>query len=205
MKLLIATSNPGKLAEIKLFLGKLPVEVVSLKDVGIAADADENGSTFRENAVIKARYYSQKSGLPTIADDGGFEIDALNGEPGVKSHRWIHGDREDTDEELITYTMEKMKKIPLYKRGAQLHAVIAFYHPNGMIKTVEKIVRGIVPQKPSDRRTSGFPFRSLLFIPEIYKFYDHDLMTPKEQEKYNHRKHALDELKPAVLKILTAT
>ena len=116
-KLLIATTNPGKLDEIKRFLGDLPVELVALKDVGIIDGVEETGKTFEENAILKAKYYCKKSGLPTLADDGGFEIDALGGEPGVKSHRWIHKDREDTDEELIEYTLKKMRGLPRAKRG----------------------------------------------------------------------------------------
>ena len=101
LKLLIATTNPGKLAEIKRFLFDVPVELVSLNDVGITDHVEETGATFEENAVLKAKFYAEKSGLPTLADDGGFEIDALHGEPGVKSHRWVYGDRENTDEELM--------------------------------------------------------------------------------------------------------
>ena len=128
-KLLIATTNPGKLTEIKRFLVDLPIELVGLKDIGITDVVEETGSTFEENAILKATYYCKKSGLPTLADDGGFEIDALGGEPGVKSHRWIHGDREDTDEELITYTLVKLKGLSRAMRGAQLRLVLALIFP----------------------------------------------------------------------------
>lgn len=196
MKLLIATTNPGKLAEIKRFLSDLPIELVSLKDVGITDNVEETGKTFEENAILKAKYYSKKSGLPTIADDGGFEIDALGGQPGVKSHRWIHGDREDTDDELIAYTFEKMKGI--IKRGAQLRAVLALVLPSGEIHTATSATRGTIPNKPSLDRVPGFPYRSILFIPKIGKYYNHDLLTPQETETYNHRKKALDKLKPMI-------
>lgn len=196
-KLLIATTNPGKLAEIRLFLSDLPVELVSLKDVGIADNVEETGRTFEENAILKAKYYSKKSGLPTIADDGGFEIDALGGDPGVKSHRWIHGDREDTDEELIAYTFEKMKG--KQNRGARLRAVLALVLPNGQVHTATDMTSGIIPDKPAHERTPGFPYRSILFIPEINKYYNHELLTPDETEKYNHRKRALDRLKRFIL------
>lgn len=199
-KLLIATTNPGKLAEIKRFLGDLSIELVGLKDVGITDAVEETGKTFEENAILKAKYYCQKSGLPTLADDGGFEIDALGGEPGVKSHRWIHQDREDTDDELITYTLEKMKGLPRAQRGAQLRLVLALVLPDGRKFTVEEKTRGIVAEKPSDHRTQGFPYRSLLFLPEINKYYDHDLLTPEETDRFNHRKRALDKLKPILLR-----
>ena len=107
-KLLIATTNPGKLAELSRFLSDIPITLVSLKDVGITDTIEEIGKTFEENAILKAKYYFQKSGLPTLADDGGAEIDALNGEPGVKTRRWIHGDRDSTDNELVAYTLKRL-------------------------------------------------------------------------------------------------
>jgi XTP/dITP diphosphohydrolase len=199
-KLLVATSNPGKLTEIKRFLNELPIEIISLSEAGIKADAPETGNNFTENAVLKAKYYFAKSGMPTLADDGGFEIDALNGEPGVKSHRWVFGDRESTDEELISYTIERMKGLPSARRGAQLHLVLALITSSGEIKTAEALVRGIIPEKPSQLRTPGFPYRSLLFIPEIGKFYDHSVMTEAETEKYNHRRKAIKALIPDIKK-----
>lgn len=202
-KLLIATTNPGKLTEIKRFLGDLPIELVGLKDLGITDVVEETGKTFEENAILKAKYYCQKSGLPTLADDGGFEIDALGGEPGVKSHRWIHGDREDTDEELIAYTLEKLRGLPRAKRGAQLRLVLALIFPDGRQFTVEEKTRGVVAEQASEHRTSGFPYRSLLFLPEINKYYDHDLLTPEETDRFNHRKRALDRLKPILKRLLT--
>lgn len=203
-KLLIATTNPGKLAEIKRFLEDVPIELIGLKDMGITDVVEETGKTFEENAILKAKYYCRKSGLPTIADDGGFEIEALDGEPGVKSHRWIHKDREDTDEELIAHTLEKMKGLPQAQRGAQLRLVLALVFPDGQKFTVEEKTRGIVAEKPSDHRTAGFPYRSLLFLSEIDKYYDHDLLTPEETEQFNHRKRALDKLKPILSRGIVA-
>lgn len=204
-KLLVATTNPGKLAEIRRFLSDLPIELVSLKDVGITDAVEETGETFEENAILKATYYAQKSGLLTLADDGGFEIDALGGEPGVKSHRWIHTDRESTDEELISYTFERMKDVPLAKRQAQLRLSLVIVSPDGKIlATAEDKVRGIVPMEPSARRIEGFPYRSILYLPAIGKFYDQDLMTEAETDRFNHRKHALMYLKPFLLALLTA-
>ncbi len=201
-RLLIATTNPGKLAEIRHFLGELPVTLVSLSDVGIKDKANETGSTFDENAILKAKFYAKLSGLPTIGDDGGLEIDALGGAPGVKSHRWIHGDRDDDDEELITYTFEQLKDVPVGKRGAQLRAVLALVLPSGKTVTAEAKTRGIIPLAPANHRTPGFPYRSLLFLPELNKFYDTHELTPEENEVYNHRKKALEKLKPEILKFI---
>lgn len=205
MKLLIATTNPGKLAEIRLFLSDLSMELVSLKDVGVSESVEETGKTFEENAILKAKYYAQKSGLMTIADDGGFEIEALGGEPGVHSHRWIDPSRESSDEELITYAFDRMKSIPEGKRQAQLRLVLALVRANGdVIATTEASVSGIVPQQRSPRKVDGFPYRSILFIPEMNKFYDQNIMTPEETEKHNHRKRAVEQLKPILKTLLTS-
>ena len=193
-KLLIATFNPGKLREITYFLSDIPFELVSLRDVGITHDVEESGSTFEENARLKALFYAKKSNLPAIADDGGLEIDALNGAPGVFSKRWI-GRENATTQEYIDFVLEKMKDVPEGKRGAQLRTVIALGFPDGRIFIEEAHVRGIIPFAPSVYQEEGFPYRSLLFIPEINKFYNHVEMTEQEEEKYNHRKKALEDLK----------
>lgn len=198
-RLLIATTNPGKLDEIRRFLSDLPVELVSLKDVGITDAVEETGTTFEENAILKAKHYAKESGLPTLADDGGFEIDALNGEPGVKSHRWVFGDRENTDEELIAHTIKRMKGLSLAERGARLRLVLALALPDGTVHTAEESVRGVVPVAPTNKITPGFPYRSLLFLPEINKYYNHDELSPEETDRYNHRKKALDKLWPHIL------
>lgn len=204
-KLLIATSNPGKLDEIKLFLSDVPVELVGLDDVGITDRAEETGKTFEDNAILKAKFYGKLTGLPTIADDGGFEIDALNGAPGVKSHRWIHGEKDNEDEDLIAYTFKKIKDVPLNKRGAQLRLVLALATPDGEIHTSEASIRGIIPESPSMRRTKGFPYRSILYLPELGKYYDHSELTSEETDRLNHRKKAVELLRPVLMSLLTQT
>jgi XTP/dITP diphosphohydrolase len=201
-KLLIATSNPGKFAEIKKYLSDLPVTLIGLKDIEIVGTPVESGATFEENAILKAKFYMEKAMLPTIADDGGFEIDALGGAPGVHTHRWIYPDHDNEDAELISYTLEKMKGIPKDKRGAQLRVVLALAIPGEKIITVEEKIRGVVASTPSVHREPGFPYRSLLYLPELGKYYtDHEL-TDKENEAYNHRKKGLEKLKPIIRKNL---
>lgn len=197
-RLLVATSNPGKLNEIKKFLADLPLKLIGLEDLGIKIQARETGKTFKENAILKAKFYARISGLPTLADDGGLEIDALNGEPGVKSHRWIHGDRDDSDEELISHTLKRLEKVPLKERGAQLRVVLALVFTNDKVYTSEEKIRGIIPLVPSSYRMKGYPYRSLLFLPQLGKFYNHDELTSAENARYNHRKRALDKLKPII-------
>jgi XTP/dITP diphosphohydrolase len=196
--LLVATTNPGKLAELQDFLSDLPITLVSLKDVGITAHVEETGKTFEENAILKATHYAKDSQLATIADDGGLEIDALNGEPGVNSHRWIHKNREDEDEELIQHALLRLKDVPMEKRGAQLHLVIAFATPDGKTYTSEGAIRGVIPFEAAPYRRKGFPYRSLLYLPQLKKFYNHDELTEEENRTYNHRRKAIEDLKPII-------
>lgn len=197
-KLLIATHNAAKLEEIRKFLSDLPLELVSLNDVGITEDVEETGKTFEENATLKAKYYSQKSGLLALADDAGIEIDALNGEPGVVSKYWIGG-VETSDQELIDHTFKRMTGVPVEKRGAHLRVVLALADGDKIIAAVEGVTRGVIPEKPSGSPIKkGFPFRQVLFIPEINKYYNQDEMTDEEELKYNHRRQALEKLKPYI-------
>jgi XTP/dITP diphosphohydrolase len=200
-KILIATTNQAKLEEIRESLSDVPIACIGLKDMGITQVVEETGKTFEENAILKAKFYAEKSGLATLADDGGLEIDALNGEPGVHSHRWIHKDREDEDEELIAYTIEKMKSLPHVKRGGQLRVVVALALPNGDVHTSEGIIRGIIAEKPSSYRQKGFPYRSLLYLPKLKKFYNHDELAKEENNAYNHRRRAIEKLKPFIKKM----
>lgn len=193
--LLVATTNPGKFAELREFLSDAAITPVSLTDVGITSHVEEAGKTFQENALLKATHYAKESGLPTLADDGGLEIDALGGKPGVNSHRWIHGNREDEDEELIQHALVRLKDIPEGKRGAQLHLVLAFALPNGKTYTSEGIIRGVIPFAAAPYRRKGFPYRSLLYLPDLKKFYNHDELTEEENRTYNHRRKAIEELK----------
>ena len=201
-KLLIATTNPGKLAEFQEFLSDVPLELVTLKDVGIMATVEETGETFEENARIKAAGYAAISGLPTLADDGGFEIEALGGEPGVHSHRWIHRDREDEDEELIQHVLFRLQGVPEEKRSAQLHLVLVFALPSGESWTSEALVKGNISLEASSYRRVGFPYRSLLYLPEIHKFYNHEELTDEENKTYNHRRQAVEELKAVIQQTL---
>lgn len=195
-KLLIATHNPAKLEEIKKYLADLPIEFISLNDVGITEDVEETGKTFEENAILKAKYFSKKSGLPALADDAGLEIDIFNGEPGVYSKRWIGG-RDTSDEELVAYAFKRMEGVPVEKRGAQMRLVLALADGDKVIATVEGILRGIVAEKPPTfPMKKGFPFRQIIYIPQIGKYYNQEELTEDEELKYNHRKQALEKLKP---------
>lgn len=192
MKLLIATHNPAKADEYKRYLTDLNLEIVSLKDLNIKEEVEENGQTFEANAITKAKFYHELTKLPVIADDGGLTIDALNGDPGVKSRRWL-GYRM-TDEEMIQEVMKRMIDVPPDQRTCHLVGIIALALPNGEIKTTWAQIDGLVATKPTSKRLNGFPYRSFFWLPQFNKFYLD--LTDAEHEQVNHRKFALLKLKP---------
>ena len=185
--LLVATHNPGKLNDIKKGLETLKkkgVIILSLNDLNIKDEPEETGKTFQENALLKARYYANVSGLPTLADDGGLRIEILNGEPGVKSRRWPGF--AATDEELISYTLEKLKGVPIEKRKAILMTCLSFYDPSSKTDILEcEENHGVIAEKASPTRIKGYPYRSLFIIEKFNKYY-YDL-TEEEHVKTNHR------------------
>lgn len=198
MKLLIASHNPAKVEEYKHYLSDLPLELISLSDLNIKEEALEDGKTFKENAVKKAKFYHKLTGLPVIVDDGGLMIDALNGAPGVKSRHWFG--YKMTDEEMIQSVIKKMKDIPEGKRTCHLVGVIALVMPDGTTYTQWAQIDGIVAQVPTEKRLPGFPYRSFFYLPKFKKFYLE--LTDEEHEQINHRKFALLKLKPHLLKLV---
>lgn len=199
-KLLIATTNPGKLREYKEFLSDLTVQLVSLKDIGIVDDIEEKGETYEENSKAKALFYAKKSGLPAIADDGGLEINALGGAPGVKSRRWLG--HEASDEELINHMMEVSKELPDNNRKATFHLVVSIALPNGRVYSKEGEVEGVIAKKPHIKLLHGYPYRSFFYLPDVQKYYHESELTETEMKKYNHRYKAIIRLKPIIVKTL---
>ncbi len=199
MKILIATKNPAKFKDIKSSLDSLPYQFVSLNDLGIKDDVLEDGKTFEENALKKALFYSKKSGLPTISDDGGIEINALNGEPGVKTRRWID-ETESSDDNLIKYTLLRMRKYKGEEREAQLRAVLVLALSSGETYKVEGKIRGIIADKPYKTYKTGFPFDALLYFPDSKKYYYE--LKYEQKNPTNHRTIALEKMKPIIKRIL---
>ncbi len=196
MKLLIATKNPGKLEEISSFLKDLNLEIISLSDVGIKEDVEETGKTYKENSQKKALFFAKKSNLPTIADDGGLEIDALNGEPGIKSRRWLG--YEASDEELIEHMKKVSKDLPENNLGARFVDVISFAFPDGRVWSSGGELRGIIRYNPKLKILKGYPYRSFFYIPEIGKYYHENELTEEEEKIYNHRYKALVKIKEII-------
>ncbi|OGY46507.1 MAG: hypothetical protein A2744_03615 [Candidatus Buchananbacteria bacterium RIFCSPHIGHO2_01_FULL_44_11] len=197
-KLLIASANPAKVAEYKKYLADLPLELVSLTDLGISQVVVEDGKTFAQNAAKKVREYGQLANLPAINDDAGLEVDALNGEPGVKSRRWL-GYRM-TDQALIDEVLKRLSGVPVNRRGCQLVAVVALFIPGQDVYLETASVSGQVALKPTDKIIAGYPFRSFFWLPNLKKFYAD--LTEAEHEQFNHRRQALEKLKVIIKKEL---
>jgi XTP/dITP diphosphohydrolase len=165
--LLIATTNPAKLAEYRVLMQEFALELVSLRDLAIKDEAPESGNSFAENARIKARFYFGQSGLPTLADDGGLEVDALGGAPGINSHRWLGTDVDDRM--LAEEVVRRMAGVKESQRSARLRAAAALvYRKEGHVfeQVAEAALEGIIAKRcyPIIRR--GFPYRSVLYLPE---------------------------------------
>ncbi len=199
-KLLIATHNKGKLKELSLFLSDLPFEAVSLSDVGIIDDIKETGETYRENSQAKALFYAKKSNLPAIADDGGIEIDAFGGAPGIKSKRWL-GEKA-TEEDIIKHMTKIAKELPQDNRRAFFRTVVSFAMPDGQVWSVNGEIEGIIAEKPYLKLLKGYPYRSFFYLPKIKKYYHEDQLTDREQKLYNHRYKALEQLKKIIAREL---
>ena len=197
-KLLIATKNKGKVGEFKDFLKDLPFEIVSLQDLNIKDDIEEDGKTYNENSQKKALFFAKFTNLPTIADDGGIEISALGGAPGVRSRRWLGF--EATDEQLINHMLKISKSLPEDNRKAVFRTVVSFAMPDGKVWSVEGEVEGVIAKKPLLKILKGYPYRSFFFLPKLNKFYHESELSKKEQRLYNHRYKAVQKLLPIIKK-----
>lgn len=200
MKILIATHNQAKFEEIKWGLNDLEsLEIFSLRDFKISESPEEDGETFKENAYKKAKFYSEITKISTIADDGGLIIPYLNGEPGVKSRRWLG--YEASDDELINYTLEKLKDAKGDERLAYLTTCICFYDPQKEILIFEEEnVEGYIAFEPSKNKIPNYPFRSLFIVKKFNKYYDE--LSEGEHLEVNHRLKALFRLKEKISKFI---
>jgi XTP/dITP diphosphohydrolase len=185
-KLLIATNNPGKLREYQEILASLPVELLSPADTGLALDPEETGSTFQENAIIKAQAFAQAGGLLTLADDSGLEIDALNGEPGVYSARYGNTDKKD-HKGRYRLVLEKLADIPVEKRTARFKCVVALAAGEEIIGTAEGAVEGTITFAPKGE--GGFGYDPVFFVPEFERTMAE--LTSDEKNSISHRSRAV--------------
>lgn len=183
-KVLLATNNAGKLREFREILGDL-FEIVSLRDLALEADPEETGTTFEENALLKAEYSCKRSGLPTLADDSGLEVDALDGAPGIYSARFAPGSDMDRLEKLLQVMQGKDK------RAARYVAAVAMVWPDGRQVTVRGICEGTLTESPSGNGGFGY---DPIFMPNGYdKTYG--CLSEEEKNKTSHRGKAIAALR----------
>jgi XTP/dITP diphosphohydrolase len=191
MKLLIATGNAGKLAEIKEFLGVIPeLELLSLKDVQIEKnDCEETGDTFEENARQKAEYFFEKTGLPVLAEDSGIKVEALKGELGVKTRRWGAGENA-TDQEWMDFFLERMKNEK--NRNAEFFCSACVYLGENNYHIFSGKCEGKVLQKSNVPLQKGIPLSSY-FVPEgkqkVFSF-----LSKAEKTQISHRGMAMKQV-----------
>ena len=163
-QLLVATHNPGKVREYRYLLRDMPVDLVSLDDLGISHDVDETGVTFHENAWLKARAYCGLGKMLTLSDDSGLEVDALGGEPGVHSARY-GGNRCRSDEDRVSLLVSNLEGIPWERRTARFRCVIAICDPDGIEVSVVGSVAGMIQYKPQG--TEGFGYDPVFYLPSF--------------------------------------
>ncbi|MBI5649154.1 MAG: RdgB/HAM1 family non-canonical purine NTP pyrophosphatase [Chloroflexi bacterium] len=161
IRLLIATHNRGKLREYQEMFADPAIELVTLDDVGIRDDLEETGATFAANARLKARGYARASGLLTLADDSGLEVDALGGEPGVRSKRYAGENKSDT--ERVIFLLEKLRAAPRGKRTARFQCAIAIAAPRGELWECAGVCEGEIAFAP--RGSNGFGYDPIFYLP----------------------------------------
>jgi XTP/dITP diphosphohydrolase len=182
-KLLIATNNRGKLAEYLELLKDLPFELTWPEKEGLKLKVEEKTGSYRENAIAKAVTWAKATGLITLADDSGLEVDALGGAPGPVSARY--GGLE-TDRERYELLLKKMEGIPWPQRTARFRCVIAIAYPDGEVHTFEGVMEGLIALEPKGEH--GFGYDPVFFLPELGKTVAQ--LTLEEKNRLSHRAQA---------------
>ena len=165
MTLLLATTNQGTVREFTTLLAGIPFSITTPQEEGLSLSVEETGDTLEENASLKARAFSEASGLPALADDSGLFVDALGGEPGVHSARYAGLDA--TDEQRIQLLLDRLKKVPEASRTASFKCTLAVATPTGAVQFATGECRGIISQRAAGEK--GFGYDPVFFLPELGK------------------------------------
>jgi len=196
MKIIVATKNKGKLKEISQILKELPLEVVSMEDAGYHNDIEENGATFEENALIKAREIHKATGETVMADDSGLEVDYLDGAPGIYSARFAGEGASDEDRNRKLLNM--LQGVPVEKRTARFVCAIAVVMRNGDEFTVRGTCEGYIALSPQGK--NGFGYDLLLYVPEYGMTMAQ--LAPEVKNRISHRANALKLMQEELIKRL---
>lgn len=193
-RIVFATGNAGKMKEVRMILADLGVEVASMKDAGISIDIVEDGSTYEENALIKARAVAAATDDIVLADDSGLEIDSLNGEPGVYSARYLG---EDTPYSVKNANLiERLQGVPDEKRTARFVCAIAAVLPDGRELTTRAAIEGRIGYE--EKGEGGFGYDPIFYVPELHKTTAE--LTGEEKNLVSHRGKALQLMKEELKK-----
>ena len=179
--LLVATRNRGKLRELASLLSDVPMKLLSLDEAGVEGEIEETGATFEENAVLKATAYARSSGLTTLADDSGLEVDALGGEPGVRSARYAGPDADDAAR--VRRLLNKLREAPTGGRQARFRCAIAVASPNGSARTFVGECEGVIADAPRGR--NGFGYDPAFLFPETGRTMAE--LSSEEKDAVSHR------------------
>ena len=184
MKIVLATSNKHKIREIKDIWSALTVEILTLEDFPGFPIAEETGKTLEENAILKAKVIYKFTQLPSVADDSGLEVDALNGAPGVKSSRFAgeHCSYQDNNRKLLRL----MHGIPIEQRGARFVSVVALAKDSDRVRTVKGEVKGIITLQ--EKGENGFGYDPVFYLPELNQTFAQ--LTLEEKNRISHRARA---------------
>jgi XTP/dITP diphosphohydrolase len=194
LKIVLATSNKNKVKEIKNILGDKNFIFLSHKDFPDIKPPEETGTTFKENAIIKAKEICRLTGMICLADDSGLEVEALNGQPGVYSSRF--SGKDATDKKNIEKLLSLLKNIPYEKRKARFICAIAIAYPDGKIKTVEGKCQGIIGFETKGE--NGFGYDPVFIYPKLNKTFAE---IPEEiKNNISHRRNALEKAKKILMK-----
>lgn len=184
-KLIFATSNEGKLKEIRAILGDLGYEILSMKEAGIDVNIVEDGATFEENAIIKAKTVMEASGCLTLADDSGLEVDYLGKEPGVMSARYMG---EKTSYRIKNQIIiDRLHGVPAPVRTARFVCVVAAAFPDGRIETRRATMEGQIAEEPAGE--NGFGYDPIFYLPD--RKMTSAQISPEEKNAISHRGKAL--------------
>ena len=188
-RIIFATGNAGKMKEIREILSDLPYEVVSMKEAGVTADIVEDGTTFEENALIKARTIAKLTGEIAMADDSGLEVDYLDKAPGIYSARFLG---EDTSYDIKNkYLIDKLEGVEGSDRSARFVCAIACVWPEGKEKVCRATIEGELAKESAG--TNGFGYDPIFYVPEYGKTTAE--LTMEEKNEISHRAKALREMK----------
>jgi XTP/dITP diphosphohydrolase len=182
-KLLLATSNPGKIREYRFLLDSPGYKITTLAEEGITEVVSESGNNYEQNARLKAITYAKLSQLTALADDSGLEVDALNGEPGVKSARFAG--EAATDAEKVSFLLAKLNGVPWERRTACFKCVIVIAAPEGQSKVCYGECRGMIALEAKGE--NGFGYDPIFFLPEIGKTLAELPLATKNQISHRAR------------------